>query len=162
MLYFIWEQDRALELSSSLGYRWLGAEQRRFTVSWCSPALQPNWASLEVPADIQSRAFADALQRRNHPRHGPVSSQWGCARAQRERVGTRPLPALWASAGSVPPIDLREDSHAWTRVREPQRGSSPGAQSLTFSWRRREPRVQIRQRVETVLRMCKRRRSFTL
>lgn len=79
-----------------------------------------------------------------------------------ETVGTRPLPALWASAGLVRPVDLREDGHAWTRVREPQRGSLPDAQSSTFSWRRREPRVQIRQRVETVLRMCKRRRSFTL
>lgn len=74
-------------------------------------------------------------------------------------VPRRSLPVL---DGLIPTVDLGEDGHAWTRVREPQTGSLPGAQSSRSSWRRRGRTVQIKEGVDAVLRMCKWRRSFTL
>lgn len=74
-------------------------------------------------------------------------------------VPRRSLPVL---DGLIPTVDLGEDGHAWTRVREPQTGSLPGVQSSRSSWRRRGRTVQIKEGVDAVLRMCKWRRSFTL
>lgn len=167
-------QDVALELSRS----WLltAAVLSVATDDWCRvgllcpgapPHCVPTGPAYEVPGDIQPHTepitnvcrcspAPTILDLAQCPLNGDMLGHKG------KTAPRRPLPALCALDGLIPTVDFGEDGHAWTRVREPHTGSLPGAQPSRSSWRRRWRTVQIKEGVDAVLRMCKRRRSFTL